>query len=281
MPFLGVFGRGRLSTVSEHRVELVRQSWGEVLGWCRQHAPVTAAAIEGPTHDQALSDAQAQTGLVWPEPLLAWLAISARVSDSFEPGVIPPGFVPLGVDDVVRSWRMLTDISARVGRADELAQWEHEPAGSNSSEFLHSWLPIASNFANAWLFVDLRPGPRVGCVGRFEDDLGFMGPPAWDDVAQLVGAVAAALREQRWVDGQGYALVPTVSQGRLRWEDADEETETYWDPKGGEVRRGSDDLPARVMMLYAQDYDDAEIADRLGITVGRVAELRDEFRRTH
>ena len=109
-----------------------------------------------------------------------------------------------------------------------------------------------------------------------------MGPPTWDDVAQMVEVVASALRDQRWIDPQGYALVPTVSQGRLRWEDDDEEGEILGsDPAPGGMRRSSDDLPTRVFMLYTQDYSDTEIAGRLGIPVERVAELRDEFRRAH
>jgi hypothetical protein len=86
--------------------------------------------------------------------------MSDGVAGSSDPGILPMGFVPLGVGHIVEKWRMLTDIAVEVWPADELAQWEGEPAGTKAFGFLRSWLPVGSNFGNGWLFVDLRPGPR-------------------------------------------------------------------------------------------------------------------------
>jgi cell wall assembly regulator SMI1 len=210
-----------LSTVSDGGVQLVRQAWGEVLAWCRQHAPVTAAAIQGPADERALTSAQAETGLRWPEQLLVWLRMSDGGALSSDAAVIPVGFVPLGVGHIVEKWRMLTDIAVEVGPADDLAEAERQPAGTKSFGYLKSWLPVAWNFGSSFLFLDLRPGPGSASVAKYDDDLGYLGHPIWQDIADMIASVAAALHAELWVNpaDPDDDWVPDVDSGRLQWSD--------------------------------------------------------------
>ena len=60
--------------------------------------------------------------------------------------LIPRLFVPLGVDDIVETWRMLTGMSADRLSPEELAQLGAGPAGTRSFVYLPAWIPFASDF---------------------------------------------------------------------------------------------------------------------------------------
>jgi len=247
---------------------------------------VTAAALHGPADEAGLLAVQQELGRqAWPEDLVAWLRVSDGADRISAASVIPWGFMPSPIERIRTNWRMMTSISRQVGEADELAVMEGQPAGSPASLFLSAWVPIADDGGGDLLFVDLRPGDLHGCVGRFWED-GFHGPDYgvhfWTSVAHMAQTLADALEAGRWApdDSGEEDKVPTVIDGVLNWEDAEDEETLSWDPTPDDVRP-RDDLPTRVMLLYAQGHPDATIAARLGIPIDRVNELRDEFMRNH
>jgi cell wall assembly regulator SMI1 len=245
---------------------------------------VTARALHGPADETALRAAQQDLGQVWSEDLLAMLRVSDGADRSSVAGVIPWGFMPSPIERIRKDWRMMTDISRDVCEADDLAVMEGQPAGTRASLFLSAWVPIADDGGGGWLFVDLRPGELQGCVGQFRED-GFHGPDYgvhfWNNVVDMAQSLADALETGRWApDGNGQNdLAPTVIDDVLHWVDPDEAHSV--DPTSGEVWQCSEELATKVFMLYAQDYSDAEIAERLGIPAELVDQLREDFRQNH
>lgn len=272
--------------MSVGRPETASEAWRRVVAWCAERAPVTAAAFHGPVDEAALAAVQQDLGQVWPDDLVAWLRVSDGADRSTAASIIPWGFMPSPIERIGENWRMMTDISREVGEADDLAVMEAQPAGSRASLFLSGWVPIADDGGGDHLFVDLRPGELHGCVCRFWED-GFHGPDYgvhfWSNVAHMAESLADALAAGRWaLDHSGEQdMVPTITDGALTWEDADDEETLSSDSTAGDVSRRPQETGTQVFMLYAQDYTDAEIAERLGISVDRVAQLLEEFRRKH
>ena len=231
-------------------------AWRRVVAWCADRAPATAAALHGPAGEAALAAVQRDLEQIWPDDLLCWLRVSDGADRTSVAGVIPWGFVPSQIGRIRTDWRMMTDISREVGESDDLTVMERQAAGSRASHFLSSWVPIADDGGGDRLFVDLRPGELHGCVGRFWED-GFHGPDYgvhfWASVAHMAETLADALETGRWApDNSGENdLAPTVIDGVLHWVDPDETLSV--DPASGEVWHGSEDLAAKVFMLYAQD----------------------------
>jgi cell wall assembly regulator SMI1 len=270
--------------MSADRPAAASEAWLRVIAWCAERAPVTAAALRGPADEAALTAVQQGLGHVWPEDLVAWLRVSDGADRISAAGIIPGGFIPSPIERVPNDWRMMTYISRDVGEAADLEAMEGEPAGSRASLFLSAWVPIADDGGGDWLFVDLRPGEFHGCVGRFRED-GFHGPDYgihfWASVADMAQTLAEALEIGRWAANHNgeQDLAPIVIDGVLHWVDADEAPSV--DPISGDIWQGSEELATKVFMLYARDYTDEEIAERLGIPLEQVAQLRDDFRQSH
>lgn len=259
------------------RVAVVEASWREVIAWCQQHAPVTAAALQGPVDEAALLVAQQATGREWPPELVAWFRTSDGAGRSQAAALLPPLFVPLGVEDAVAEWRMLTKITDELHGQSEQERAQAESAGSKSfAGFLRSWLPIVSDFCGDHLFVDLRPGSRHGCVGEYVDGEGFLREPLWDDLAAMIKAVADGLRFGRWIRGDDVEndKVPVVEDGRLRWDDG-----TDWELCRAVERPipEPEDLKSHFLVLAWSGHTDGEIAVELGVPRATVIELWERF----
>ena len=259
----------------DNRVELVRRSWGEVLAWCREHAPATAAVIHGPADEKALTEAQAEMGLAWPEELVAWLRMSDGAGCSLDAGVIPWVFVPLGVEHIVEYWRMLIEVADENVPADRIAAAAAQPAASVSAGFLRAWVPVAANFCGSYLFIDLRRGERRGCVGKFDHDDGFTLPPIYNDIARMLDNIAFGLRTGRWVDpgDPEEDAVPTADDGRLRWEEG---PSTVWN-RAHHPTLTPQELRDQAFRLAYSGHPDDEVAARLGLSAQQMAELRAEW----
>jgi cell wall assembly regulator SMI1 len=209
--------------------ETASEAWRRVVAWCAERAPVTAAALHSPVDEATLAAGQQDLGQVWPDDLVAWLRVSDGTDRSSAASVIPWGFMPSPIEGIRQNWRMMTDIAREVGQADDLAVMEGQPAGSRAFLFLSAWVPIADNGGGGQLFVDLRPGELHRCVGHWWRDDGFHGPDYgchfWTSVAHMAQTLADALETGRWApdDTGEQDKVPTVTDGVLDWEDADDE----------------------------------------------------------
>jgi cell wall assembly regulator SMI1 len=244
------------------RMAVLEAAWGDLVAWCVAHAPATAAALRGPADESAIRAAQEEMGAAWPGELVAWLRRNDGAGRSWA-GVVLPFYVPLGVDDILKTWRMLTDISAQLVDPGELAIAEAAAAGTPSIVFLRSWVPIASDYCGSHYFVDLRHGKLHGCVGEFLDADGFTREPLWPDLAAMVTDVLDAVRSARLVAG----WQPHADDGVLRWNPA---------PAPPRAPDSLDDLRAR-LLLYGDRRTADEIADRLGLPSEIVTKWRVRF----
>jgi len=177
---------------------------------------LTAAALRGPADESALTQAQATMGLSWPEELEAWLRMSDGAGCSLDALVVPSGFVPSGVRQIVDDWKRLTSYPIP---AEEVLAATAQPAGTDSAGFLPCWIPVAANFCGGFVFVDLRSGPRHGCIGEWYADGGSFLGPIWDDIAHMLDTIAFALRAGHGGDWDPDTR-PTVGSGRLTWSDS-------------------------------------------------------------
>jgi len=198
----------------------VRRSWASIVRWLEMHAPVTAAALHGPVDETSLVAAEAETGRMWPPQLVAWLRMNDGGGRSLDSQILPMGFLPLGVDWILTNWRMMVRISDEVYGPAEEASAEAQPAGTYSSPFLRSWLPFGDDTGGDFLFVDLRPGAKSGCVAEYVEADAFTRPPVWRDIAAMLEDVDHALHTGRWVhpNEPEFDEVPVVENGRLRWD---------------------------------------------------------------
>lgn len=235
----------------------VGSAWRAVVSWCRDHAPVTAAALPAPASAPALSAAQEATGQAWPDELLEWLSLNDGGGRPPEAFPIPPRYVALSAARIAGEWKRMTGLAAELATAAELAAAEAEPAASHSGAFLRPWIPIATDFAASLLFIDLRPGPRHGCVCQWEDGAGLTRRPLWDDLTTLLVAIGQALKLGRWHRDD---LVRRVDDGVLAWDD-----NTGWEVISAPEPPGSDEELAGLMASAAEKRRlDRELYGRSG-----------------
>jgi cell wall assembly regulator SMI1 len=136
---------------------------------------VTAAGLRPPATREARLAAEAATNGAWPDELHRWYALQDGIV-GHPYAVIFPGFWPLPLDGVVRTWAMYRDIvqqnavkeidalQAGAARRDGIARHEAAPAGTIAGMFLPSFVPIGDNGSACTLALDLRSGPSSGCV---------------------------------------------------------------------------------------------------------------------
>jgi cell wall assembly regulator SMI1 len=185
--------------------------WADIAAWLAEHAPATLAAVRPPTGAQRLAAAEATVGFPLGPELSAWWSCHDG-ADSYA-GEILPGYLPYGLDDMLRSRQLWLQIADDVwddaAKANSLAQG----AGGLAWPFLPVFVPIATNGAGDDLFVDLRPGARRGCLKVYAHDEGALAPPPYPGLAELLADVNTALRTGAPV----LRRTPAVESDRLTW----------------------------------------------------------------
>jgi cell wall assembly regulator SMI1 len=226
-------------------------SWERIVGWCRSEAPVTAAGLRPPASREARRAAEAATNGAWPDDLHRWYALQDGVV-GHPYAVIFPGFWPLPLDDVVRMWGRYQEIArqmdadeverlratgARAAERDRLravqrsidqregreasqerfydvARHEAAPAGAVAGMFLPSFIPVGDDGSGCALALDLRAGPRLGCVTPYRREDADTDGPRWTSLDALLDDVAGCLETGR---PTGY-WEPVVHDGLLGWD---------------------------------------------------------------
>jgi cell wall assembly regulator SMI1 len=259
--------------VDEERSASAERAWRNVLAWCHEHAPVTAAALHGPVEEGSLAAAQEEMGFVWPRQLVSWLRVGDGADRSWDAPLLPPTFIPLGVELIMNVWRMMARITDDTRDVDEIRQLLGEPAGSRSWGFLRTWIPIADDTCGNFLFVDVRAGPRSGCVCEWEDG-GYLREPLWDDLAAMLPGVDDGLRTGRLItasEGQN-DKEPLVEAGRLSW--ADSSGDETIAATGGKPAPDPQELRDGFLLYSSAGWPDGQIAVQLGVPRSAIADLR-------
>jgi len=206
--------------MSDERAALAQQSWRNIMAWCRKNAPATADTLRWPASEEALSAAQAEIGYEWPEELLAWLRAGDGARRTIHADLIPPGFIPMGVDQIMEVWRRMIEV---INLGDWLEPGEVEaseaaPAGTYSLAWCRTFIPVGDYTTGDFLFIDLRSGPLNGCIREWEDGVAYPRGKHWDSVASMLADIDQALQTGQWEDDVSRKM-PTVDNGALRWED--------------------------------------------------------------
>ncbi|MCA1832882.1 MAG: SMI1/KNR4 family protein [Actinobacteria bacterium] len=202
--------------MSDERTALVQQSWRNIIAWCRENAPVTADTLRGPASEEALAAAQAEMGYEWPAELLAWLRVGDGALRTLQGDLIPPGFIPMGVDQIMGDWRLMIEVIGDIVQPEEVKSSEGAPAGTYSAAWCRSFIPIGDYTTGDLLFIDLRSGPQSGCIREWEDGAAHLRKPNWDSIASMLADIDQALRAGQWGDDET-GRIPTVENGALRW----------------------------------------------------------------
>ncbi|MFF5078542.1 SMI1/KNR4 family protein [Actinoplanes sp. NPDC000266] len=180
------------------------EPWDRIVEWLRQHCPADAADVRAPAAEADLEAAESAVGVPLPVDLAAWWRTADGVGPRFH---LLPGFAPYSVRDALASRRTWLEVSEPSG--------DTEPAGSAChGVWLPQWLPVAGNGSGDDLFVDLRPGPAFGCVGRFDHEIWEYDGPRWPGITAVLTEVGEALATGRAINHQQ----PRIVDGRLSWE---------------------------------------------------------------
>ncbi|WP_412515847.1 SMI1/KNR4 family protein [Actinomadura madurae] len=183
----------------------VDESWDRILDWLAQHAPATLDRISPPAADADIAAAEEAVGVELPADLAAWWrrANGSASIWSHEPFELLPGYAPCRIEHALASrkvwWQVWHDQLLEQGRVTEehFAKAQADPAGTEAGTWLLAFLPIAGSGGGEDLFVDLRSGPRHGCVREF-DKVSTDGEPRWDSVTAML---ADALENHSPIDG--------------------------------------------------------------------------------
>jgi cell wall assembly regulator SMI1 len=210
--------------MADERGELAASSWRNIVAWCRENAPVTAETLRGPASEEALAAAQAEMGFEWPSELLAWLRVGDGARRAFHAQLIPPGFIPMGVDEIMEVWRRMIEVINLGGWLEpgEVEASEAGLAGTYSAPWCRSFIPVGDDTTGVFLFVDLRSGPLTGCLREWEDGAAYPREPNWDSVASMLADIDDALRTGQWGDDVSRTM-PTVEDGALKWKYPDQD----------------------------------------------------------
>ncbi len=194
-------GEGVVSTA------LVEQSWDRIETWLARHAPETFATLRPGASTEAVLAAQRETGLVFPDDLVA----SLRRHDGVEqrPGGfrLPGGHTLLSAAAIPAQTRTMADAIAQV-----------DTGGSLLGTYWHpQWILIAPDGSGGALALDARPGATLGAVGQLEHGEGTRFG-RWGTIGDLLAAVADALERGAALDRR----LPLAFGGRLAWEFVEE-----------------------------------------------------------
>ncbi|MEV5573613.1 SMI1/KNR4 family protein [Spirillospora sp. NPDC052269] len=196
-------------------------AWERILGWLDGHAPATIEYLGIPADPSDIKSVQEALSVVLPADLVAWWERSngAALKPSGHPFQLLPGYSLYTAEEALRGrgvwlqvWR---DDAIALGQysSEDYARVGARPAGAHAGMWLPSWLPIAGSGGGTDLFVDLRPGPRHGCVREF-DKASADGDVRWDGITAMLLDVAESLETGRPLDGER----PHVTDGLLHWE---------------------------------------------------------------
>ncbi|MFF4879500.1 SMI1/KNR4 family protein [Micromonospora sp. NPDC000668] len=184
------------------RAAVAEAAVGRIDEWLQQHAPRTRAALRPPASEPDLAAAQEAVGQPLPPDLRAWwlYADGAHFGPQADGGrLIPPGFVPYPIVEALKSRRLWMDVARQIAPVDQLEAFVNSEnsrsAGTRCETWLPAWLPVATNHGGGNLFVDLRGGPKNGCVMEFHRDTGALAEPVWADVAAMFYDIADRLTE--------------------------------------------------------------------------------------
>jgi cell wall assembly regulator SMI1 len=192
------------------RVDIpVDESWRRIITWLGRHTPVTAAAIRPPAAAAEIHRTEEAVGRALPDDLLAWWGLMDGIAQADYRGAgfpIPTHYLPLPVAGVRERFTGLSRFTDQEccgpGGAHSTV------AGQQAFGFCTATVPICWDLAGDVLVVDLRDGPRHGCIMSWWAEEGYL-ETGWAGTAAMLADAA-----DRLADGSRTEI---VDGGVLQW----------------------------------------------------------------
>jgi cell wall assembly regulator SMI1 len=172
----------------------VNEAWDRILAWLEVNAPATALCINSPATTEEIAAAEQAVGGQLPPDLVAWWRRANGMRSRPDSGkLLPPSYLPYAIEEVLGSRRLWLQFAAETGDPRYTEEDLRKPAGSATLQFSPAFLPIARNGSGDDLFVDLRSGPRRGCVTEYNHEQGALSGLCWPNTAAMLADVANGL----------------------------------------------------------------------------------------
>jgi cell wall assembly regulator SMI1 len=168
--------------------------WHDIVEWLRRNTPATAAQIRPPATEPMIAGVEAEVGRPLPADLREWWQQADGVSMPEMAFLLPGGFAPLSCHQALQFRAMSLEIAA----GTEIEAEPVEVAGDDQVMNFHRlFLPIGDDTLGNSLCVDLRDGPRHGCIGEWNHEAGWDNALYWDSVTDMLTDIRAALLDGR------------------------------------------------------------------------------------
>jgi len=186
--------------------------WERVMAWLGANAPQTLAGMLRP-QPGAADAVSAQLGFDLADDLRTWLGLTGG---SEQPSQLLPRQSLLSPSEIVDTWQLWLEIADDPALpADMVEGTRANPAGDMAYAWLPEFVPIATDRAGNNYFIDLRPGPRRGCVSDWSKDEGSLYEPYWESLELCLSDLADSL-ESGAPCGRPYWR-HRVADGLLEW----------------------------------------------------------------
>jgi len=177
----------------EVRVERV---WENIVAWCKQYAPATAAVLRPPAGADAIEAAERATGVAWPAELKKWYSLHDGVDWQETDGEFLFGYMPASLEILVSNYRLWRDVWAEIDvGGPSLAELMAKPAGTGAGTYLPCYLPFAMDVCGTCLVLDARGGALAGPIREFDkvEADSFASDPIWPSLTELLEELANSL----------------------------------------------------------------------------------------
>jgi cell wall assembly regulator SMI1 len=175
----------------------VNEAWDRILAWLEVHAPATALCVNPPATAEEIAAVEHAAGGELPPDLAAWWHRTNGMRSRPDSGqLLPPSYLPYTIEESLGSHRLWLEVAAETSDPRFTEEDLRKPAGSAALQFSPAFLPIARNGSGDDLFVDLRSGPRRGCVTEYNHEQGALSGPCWPDIAAMLADVANGLEHR-------------------------------------------------------------------------------------
>ena len=208
------------STDKIRGVSALTSAWRDYLELLAEVAPLTFAAVRpaAPMTDRLPSE----LGVEPTDELNEWFGLHDGAGYASNGKVLPINFL-VSLDEAIDLTTMTREIYSEFedGRG-HAAEAERSVAGAVARTWLRRYVYIGNDTMGGGLFVDIRSGPRQGCVRKWDDteaDDDYGRGPIAASLADLVTNVAASVRTGTPITQMPYRAI--IQDGQLDWTDAE------------------------------------------------------------
>jgi cell wall assembly regulator SMI1 len=168
----------------------VASLWADIRDWLDRNAPVSATQIQPPATDALITQVEAEIGRPLPADLREWWRQADGVNNPVMAFLLPEAFAPMSCGDALESragWLEICEGSPFDDEPDD------ETGDEQIMDFHPLFLPIGNDTCGDFLCVDLRDGPRHGCIGMWDHEGGWDRPLYWDSTTDMLTDIRDAL----------------------------------------------------------------------------------------